>query len=485
MKKFKTFLYHYAGMPFLASLLCLVVAFFGIEDIFLYVVPVLTLVFHYVFRKETDLEAGVKINGCIVLGLLIIFTLMMVYAKGNLEGAVMSCFSWAIFPFAPAIFVMQLMGQTEALYLMAFVTYAAAFVFYFVLAKPGFRKIVVPVLVAIGLIGANTYLYMNRPAARYAGHGFQYMNGFSSTDFSDYMVYSKNSKLVTLDHEAAFQIEKEEDMPVLDGAEACYPLYAAFAKAVYKDIDVIEEKAKDEYFNGNKVSFSNTIRGFGRLISTGKEWAEESDRVDMFFGAKPSSEQMQEAKDAGVELDITPIGKEAFVFFVEADNPIDSLTTEQIKGIYHGDITNWKEVGGPDQKIRAFQRPNNSGSQTMMVYFMGETSLKEPETYDVVGAMEGVIRQVAQYANEDGAMGYSFRYFVEGLNQEKNVKLISIDGVAPTVENIENGSYPLTVGLVMITRKDDPNPNVQKMKEFILSEDGQYIIRQTGYGGLN
>ena len=81
-------------------------------------------------------------------------------------------------------------------------------------------------------------------------------------------------------------------------------------------------------------------------------------------------------------------------------------------------------------------------------------------------------------------MGYSFRYFLEGLNQEKGVKILSIDGVAPTVENIENGSYPLTVGLCLITRKDDPNPNVQKMIDYILSDDGQSIVRKTGYAGV-
>ena len=169
---------------------------------------------------------------------------------------------------------------------------------------------------------------------------------------------------------------------------------------------------------------------------------------------------------------------------MEEDNPVDDLTSEQIKAIYHGDITNWKEVGGKDQEISAFQRPKDSGSQTMMEYFMGDVSLKEPKTYETVDSMVGVISHVAQYANEAGAMGYSFRYFLEGLNQEKGVKILSVDGVAPTVENIENGSYPLTVSLCLITRKDDPNPNVQKMIDYILSEDGQSIVRKTGYAGV-
>ena len=69
--------------------------------------------------------------------------------------------------------------------------------------------------------------------------------------------------------------------------------------------------------------------------------------------------------------------------------------------------------------------------------------------------------------------------------QEKNVKMLSVDGVYPTPESIEDGSYPLTVDLCVISRKDDPNPNVQKMIDYLLSEEGQSIVRGTGYGGLS
>lgn len=115
---------------------------------------------------------------------------------------------------------------------------------------------------------------------------------------------------------------------------------------------------------------------------------------------------------------------------------------------------------------------------------MGDISLKEPKTYEKVDAMMGVIKEVAQYANEKGAIGYSFRYFLEELNQEQGVKMLSIDGVYPSLENIENGTYPLTSNVCVTTRKDEQNPNVQKMIDFVLSEDGQEIIRKTGYGGL-
>ncbi|MBQ9605468.1 MAG: hypothetical protein IJR45_08655, partial [Firmicutes bacterium] len=133
------------------------------------------------------------------------------------------------------------------------------------------------------------------------------------------------------------------------------------------------------------------------------------------------------------------------------------------------------------QKIIAFQRPLNSGSQTMMLYFMGDTPLKEPLSYEVETGMGGVVENVAQYTNEKGAMGYSFRYFVEELQSENSVKLLKIDGIAPTLENIENGTYPLCVDLVCAKLKSNNKENVQKMLEFLLSDDGKYILRKTGY----
>ena len=116
-----------------------------------------------------------------------------------------------------------------------------------VINKAAVKKVLI-VLMVILLGGCfDTYLYMNRPSVKYGGHGFKYMHGYSSTDFSDYTVYSDNSKLAVLKEGSNLIIENEEDMPILDGAEACYPLYAAFAKAVYKDIDIIIDLKIREY----------------------------------------------------------------------------------------------------------------------------------------------------------------------------------------------------------------------------------------------
>lgn len=472
----------YGLIPLGASFLGALPLFFGGPSwTCLVTVPLLTWLIYFSLDGRVDRRRGARINGISLLLLALCFTVLMVLGKGSVDSTAVGQLLWLTLPFCPLWLLLSLMGERLILVLAIFLTYASGYLFCTCRKgeRPRWRRLVLPG-VGLALCAALcTVLYCSRPEVRYGGHGFAYMHGFSSTDFSQYMVYSQPGKLAALDHPAAFQIQDEADMPVMDGAEACYPLYAAAAKAVYQDIAHIESNWADSgeraWTNGKIVTFTNTVVGFERLIEG---------NVDLFFGARPSADQLAYAAEQGVELEITLIGREAFVFFVEEDEPVDGLTQDQLRAIYHGDVTDWSQVGGRAGEIAAFQRPAGSGSQTMMEYFMGEVSLKEPQTYETVGSMEGVIRHVAQYANQRGALGYSFRYFIQGLSQEKGVKLLAVDGVTPDLAHIEDGSYPLTVPLCLVTRKDDPNPNVGKMIDFFLSPDGQTLVRETGYGGL-
>ncbi len=409
---------------------------------------------------------------------LVLVLLVLFINGGNLSSYVTAIVFIPLFPLLPMAIFALLMGQ---------VVYPLLGIIMILHCLYSGLKAMDRTYLRTSLIGGSciclcmvgcVYMYVNRDEVKYAGHGFNYMQGYSSTDFTDYHVYSDPGKLVKLDHIPEIYFENEADMPVMDGAEACYPVYAAIAKAIYKDIDKIELanlNNKDKYYyNGKIVTFSNTVNAFYRLV--------DGD-IDMLFGARPSQSQIDFARENGVEYELTRIGSEAFVFFVEKDNPVDNITSEQMRAIYHGDITNWKEVGGKNQSIVAFQRPEGSGSQTMMLYFMGDVTLKEPKTYEMTNPMDGIVHRVANYNNEAGALGYTFRYFLEGLMEETGVKMLSIDGVYPTVENVKNGTYPLITGLYCVTRANEDDPNVRKVLDFLLSEDGQYIIETTGYAG--
>jgi len=283
-------------------------------------------------------------------------------------------------------------------------------------------------------------------------------------NLDEYLPFDENSKIAELDYEASLKLTGQ--LPKIDGAAALFPVYSAFVNETYPDTV--------ELWDGT-FEYNNTVPGYEILAEK---------RTDIFIGVYPSPEQLDYAKEQGTEFVFTSIGKEAFVFFVSADNPIESLTTEQIQGIYSGEITNWSEVGGNNEKIVAFQRNPGSGSQSMLERFMNGKEIMEAPTEQVNDLMSGIIEEVASdYKNKSNSMGFSFRFYVEGIIKNPDIKIIAVDGVAPTVENVRNEKYPIITPLYAVTYEGQTNENVDKLLQWILSEEGQEIIEKTGYVG--
>jgi phosphate transport system substrate-binding protein len=256
-----------------------------------------------------------------------------------------------------------------------------------------------------------------------------------------------------------------ENYPRLDGATAAYPVYAAMVQELYTGLD---ETTVREY-----VTCSRTDEAYLRLIKG---------EIDILFGAEPSKGQREKARARGRKLVLTPIAKEAFVFFVNKDNPVDSLTLSQIQDIYQKKITNWKTVGGNHEKIMPFQRPENSGSQTIMLsLLMKDKILPAPLEEEKADRMNRIINEVAEYRNYSSAIGYSFRYFATEMNPNDNIKLLTIDGVEPSAANIRNGTYPFTLDVYAVTTDFTADENAEKLIEWILSEQGQDFIELCGY----
>ena len=276
-----------------------------------------------------------------------------------------------------------------------------------------------------------------------------------------YAPFSKTSKVVSLSEPSTYKIE--DNLPIIDGATALYPVYSGFAKAVYP------EKEYDQY--DSEVMSNRTDGAYDKLIDG---------EVDMIFALAPSESQLSRAENQGRELKLTPIGKEAFVFFVNTKNPVKNLTTDEVKGIYSGEITNWKEVGGKDKSIRAFQRPEDSGSQTALQQFMGEVPIMDPPVEDIASLMGTILDQVSDYKNYNNAMGYTFRYYSTEMTKNKRIRLLALNDVEPTIETIRSGTYPITGEFYAITAGSE-NPHIDEFIEWILSEQGQEIIEKTGY----
>lgn len=478
------YLSHYLKFIFLPVivfyLLCLPCLNFGIDSIYISGLFLIILIIYYQFSSQQIDHYTFKTILIINILSYLLLPLCLIVSQGITLHPIWNIFILVNAPYCIFYFLSLFLHSYMFSIILILIINTVELILCYYIVKPEInkKKIVLTCICVILSLGIDFYFYKTSPSQKYKGHDFEYMNGFSSTDLSPFYPYTENNQLVKLPQKSSLIIEDEKDMPILDGAEACYPVYAAIANATYKDIAKIEKDyAKyNDADNGKIVTFYNSSTGYTRLFDG---------EVDMFFGAKPSQDQLEEAKKAGVELEYTPIGREAFVFFVNEKNVISNLKSKDIKSIYHGDITNWKSVGGKDCDIIAFQRPERSGSQAMMNYFMKDVTLKEPVTYEMQSAMEGIIQEIAEYYNEDGAIGYTFKYFLEGLHQEKNVKILSIDNVYPTVENIKNQKYPISTYLYCVTLKSNKKENVKKLKEFLLSPQGQYIIEQTGYCSLN
>lgn len=290
------------------------------------------------------------------------------------------------------------------------------------------------------------------------------INTAPNINVHEYLPFREDSKIVKIDSQT---LKLTDDLPVIDGAAAFFPVYSAFVNAVYPETT--------ELYDG-VFEYNNTPGGYQLLAEKG---------IDLFLGVYPSEEQKAYAEECDTTFVYTPVGTEAFVFFVHKDNPVDNLTTEQIKGIYSGEITNWKQVGGKNEEIAAFQRNEGSGSQSMLQRFMGDTPIMEAPTEMVNTMMSGIIEQVSSYRSKSNSIGFSFRYYVEGIIQNPDIKVLSVDGVAPTAENIRNGSYPIVTPMYAVTYEENTNENVDLLLQWILSEEGQYIIEETGYVGVS
>lgn len=248
----------------------------------------------------------------------------------------------------------------------------------------------------------------------------------------------------------------------VDASLATQPLMNAYAE-YFGDEDFLYEV---------KENYTNTHPGYVKLING---------ETDLIVVTEPSAEELALAKQKGVELVVTKVVNEGFVFYANAKNPVDNLKLEEVIDIYSGKINNWDEVGGNKSRIIPYQRPVNSGSQTgMLSLVMKEVPLRTPTTIELVESMGGIIDAVANYDNNIDGLGYSYYYYANIMYHTPNIKFLGINGVKPTYETIENETYPLMTAYYIVTRKDASTKTLE-FKEALLSGEGARVAREAGY----
>lgn len=348
--------------------------------------------------------------------------------------------------------------QREILWVLLLIFYISSIRFLILWNRKASRKkytllglSLICVVIAVIVVEYSSYV-LNTPSLRE-----------TEVNVYTYQPFSNRHILAELDEESNFIIINNQ--PVLDGATALYPVYAAFVNAVYP---------RNKYDPKDSIVLcSKTIDAYKNLFEG---------KADIIFCAGPSKEQMEQFIKSGTTVKLIPIGKEAFVFFVNKENPVSNLTKEDIQNIYSGKLKNWKHFGGINRHIKTYQRPEGSGSQTALIQIMDGLPMIKPHREDVPSGMGGIINEVASYRNFNTAIGYSFLHFSTKMVQNDQIKLLSINAIYPSKETIQNDTYPFSDTFYAIyLENDDNNEHIKPFIEWMLSEQGQKLIEKTGY----
>ncbi|MFN0223880.1 MULTISPECIES: PstS family phosphate ABC transporter substrate-binding protein [Paenibacillus] len=253
--------------------------------------------------------------------------------------------------------------------------------------------------------------------------------------------------------------------PRVDGATAAIP----FGRILLGELTAMNQGMAERH-----VRFNTTHEAYLNLIGG---------TADLILVAGPSEEERRLAAEAGIRFKLTPLGRDAFIFLVHRDNGVNGVRAEDLRRIYSGEITNWKELGGADDTITAFQREPNSGSQTYMEgKVMKGLKMADPPKDRKPSGMGGLIEAVADYRNARNSLGYSFYYYASEMNRSENVKFLAVDGVEPSKDHIRSGAYPYTAVLYAVTREGEPADGpAGRMLQWLQSEAGTQAIERGGF----
>ncbi len=285
--------------------------------------------------------------------------------------------------------------------------------------------------------------------------------------------------------------------PAIDGSTVCVPMAAEFVWQFTNLSDTLPDRGYSETLSF--LSFSTTPGAYDKIINGGTTngvitnwiswgtWKEYhfNQRPDIVIATYPSTDELNMASGAGIELIIKPVCYDSFVFITHKDNPVESLTVKQIQDIYSGKITNWQEVGGRNLKIVAYQREPNSGSQTAMEeWVMKGIPMTKPPTAEIPMGMGMLIEAVAGYENSTMSLGYTYKYYVDRLYKSPDIKILKVDGIMPSDENVRNNSYAFIAPYNAVIRSTDVDEVGGRFLNWMLSDEGQACIAQAGYVSL-
>lgn len=284
-----------------------------------------------------------------------------------------------------------------------------------------------------------------------------------------------------------------ENFPVLDGSDSTEPLRDILMCRIFgfqykweryspflQDPTRAKQEVRPVYACSDsqraliekKMQKSNTHQSYMNLIDG---------KVELVIAARAASrDENKYARDNNVALIEKPIAKDALTFMVNNSNSIESLSVEQIRKIYTGDIANWQEVGGEDMLITPYVRNRNSGSQEKFeTMVMDGLEIKKFPEWHMGTAMETPYFQIE---NDRSGIAFTPYYYYSVIVGYGSTKAIGIEGVGMTKENIYNDTYPYVTNIYASIRADiDKSSTAYNFFEFLTSDKGQSVVEESGY----
>lgn len=200
--------------------------------------------------------------------------------------------------------------------------------------------------------------------------------------------------------------------------------------------------------------------------------------VDVAMASRPmKSKEIDKAKSLGIDPKEWTIAFDGITVIVNKSNNVSELTSEQIRAIFVGDVTNWNEVGGKDAPIITLSRDNSSGTHVFFkehILRRGKSKGTEEYRKDVLylPSNQAISSEVEKNENAIGYIGMGY--------MDDTVKAVNVDGVAASVENVSNKTYPISRGLYWYT-DGETKGDLKQLIDFVFSEEGQSLVAKEGF----
>src|SRR4029079_3076761 len=192
--------------------------------------------------------------------------------------------------------------------------------------------------------------------------------------------------------------------------------------------------------------------------------------------AMKDAEKKQLAEKAGAPPVEIPVAKDGLSVYVSESNPLTEMTMADLKAIFTGKITSWKELGGPDAKIIPYSRENSSGTYV----FFKEEVIENADFTPRAQNMPGTAAVVNAVSKERFAIGYGGAAYAKGIKVLKVKKSATAPAIGPSDATIKDGTYPLSRPLFFYVRAK-PSAEIKAVTDSVLSAEGQGVVTTVGY----